>query len=58
MAGSVTVFGQTYEGIDVVEKLCNIQSDENTYRTVDTVLVKSVKIDTYHSEEGSGTAEQ
>ena len=59
MSGSVTVFGQTYEGLDVVEKLCNIQSDENTYRAVDTVLVKSVTISEYHADgESSGTAEQ
>lgn len=59
MSGSVTVFGQTYEGLDVVEKLCNIQSDENTYRAVDKVLVKSVTISEYHADgESSGTAEQ
>lgn len=58
MAGSVTVFGQTYEGLDVVERLCAIQSDEKTYRTVENVLVNSVTIGEYHADETTGTAEQ
>lgn len=60
MSGSVTVFGQTYEGLDVVEKISSIQSDEKTYRPLDTVMVKSVTISTYDSSEAetAGTAEQ
>jgi len=49
MAGYVTVFGQTYEGMDVVEQLCALQSDESTYRALDTVMIKSVKISQYDS---------
>lgn len=60
MAGSVTVFGQTYEGLDVVEKISALQADENTYRPLETVMVNSVTISTYNSSEAenSGTAEQ
>lgn len=58
MSGSVTVFGQTYEGLDVVEKLCGIQSDEKTYRAVDTVLVKSVTIGEYHADGEKSDAEE
>lgn len=58
MSGSVTVFGQTYEGLDVVEKISALQSDEKTYRPLDTVMVKSVTISTYDSGEEKNTAEQ
>lgn len=46
LAGSVTVFGQTYEGLDVVEKLCNIPAESNNRTSVD-VMIKSVTISTY-----------
>lgn len=60
MAGTVTVFGQTYEGLDVVEKISALQSDEETYRPLETVMVKSVTISAYNSEEAgnSGSAEE
>ena len=51
MAGYVTVFGQTYEGIEVVEKITALQSDEKTYRPLENVTVKSVTISTYSSAE-------
>lgn len=61
MAGYVTVFGQTYEGLDVIEKITARQSDENTYKPLEDIYVKSVTISTYDSEastgENSGTAE-
>ena len=53
MSGSVTVFGQTYEGLDVVEKISGIQADEKTYRPVDTVMIKSVTISQYDSGEAA-----
>lgn len=49
MAGYVTVFGQTYEGLDVVEKITEVQSDEKTYRPLTNVMIKSVTISTYES---------
>jgi len=53
MSGSVTVFGQTYEGMDVVEKICALQSDENNnYQPLETVMINSVTISEYSSEEG------
>ncbi len=55
MSGSVTVFGQTYEGLDVVEKLSGIQSDEKTYRPLENVMIKSVTISSYGSEEAGNT---
>jgi peptidyl-prolyl cis-trans isomerase B (cyclophilin B) len=51
MAGYVTVFGQAYEGIDVIEKITARQSDEKTYKPLEDIFVKSVTISTYSSEE-------
>lgn len=49
-AGYTTVFGQTYEGLDVVEKLCSIPAENNGRASVD-VYIKSVTISVYSSEE-------
>lgn len=51
MAGYVTVFGQAYEGIDVIEKITARQSNEKTYKPLEDINVKSVTISTYSSEE-------
>ncbi len=51
MAGYVTVFGQTYEGLDVIEKITARQSDESTYRPLEDIYIKSVTISTYESAE-------
>lgn len=56
MAGTVTVFGQTYEGFDVIEKISSLQSDESTYRPLETVMVKSVTISTYNSEDAGNSS--
>ncbi len=50
LAGTVTVFGQTYEGMDVAEKLCDIPADEHGRPSVE-VMIKSVKIMKYGEEE-------
>lgn len=50
MGGYVTVFGQTYEGMDVVDKITSVQTDEKTYRPLETIMVKSVTISTYEAE--------
>lgn len=52
MAGTVTVFGQTYEGLDVVEKISALQADENTYRPLEDIMIKSVTISEYSSDIG------
>lgn len=51
LSGTVTVFGQTYEGMDVVDKLCNIPVDENTQKVREDVKINSVTISTYTAEE-------
>jgi peptidyl-prolyl cis-trans isomerase B (cyclophilin B) len=50
VSGYETVFGQTYEGMDVVEKLCNIPVEDNNRTSVD-VMIKSVTISQYHTDE-------
>ncbi len=51
MGGYVTVFGQTYEGLDVVEKITSLKSDEKTCRPDETVMVKTVTISTYEEKQ-------
>lgn len=43
LAGYYTVFGHTYLGLDVVEELTHIPSDEN-FQASDAVMIKSVTI--------------
>lgn len=43
LAGENTIFGQTYLGMDVVEKLTHIPADENG-EAAETVMIKSVTI--------------
>lgn len=50
LSGYETVFGQTYEGLDVVEKLCNIPVESDNRTSVD-VMIKSVTISEYGVEE-------
>lgn len=47
IGGYVTVFGQTYEGMDVVEKITGLSSDEKTCRPDETVMIKSVTVSEY-----------
>ena len=48
-AGYTTVFGQTYQGQDVIEKLCAITPDENG-RASEDVYIRSVTISKYTTE--------
>lgn len=54
VSGERTVFGQTYEGLDVVEKLTHIPTNEDG-SAKETVLIKSVIISAYES--GSSSAD-
>lgn len=49
LSGTVTVFGQTYEGLDVVEALCEIPVNEQ-YRPYEDVMIKSITISEYGAE--------
>lgn len=43
-AGQATVFGQTYKGFDVVERLTNIHADSETGLVTEIYHIKSVRI--------------
>ena len=45
--GQYTVFAQTYEGLDVFEKISNLASDTKTKRPIDDIVIESVTISTY-----------
>ena len=49
LSGTVTVFGQTYEGMDVVERLCGIAVKDDG-RADEEVMIQSVTISEYSSE--------
>lgn len=49
----IVVFGQVYEGLDIVEQLSELKVEENEGSTkipVDDVMINSIKIDKYSSE--------
>lgn len=50
LSGVYTVFGQTYEGLDVVEKLCNIPVNDAN-RPNEEIMIKSVTIAQYSAED-------
>lgn len=52
-AQQMTVIGQVYEGMNVVEKLASLETTENGYYKVpdDDIMIISVKIDSYNAEE-------
>lgn len=50
-AGCYTVFGQTIEGFEVIEEICNAERDESTARPLNEIKLNSVKITEYHTEE-------
>lgn len=51
IAGQYTVFGQTIEGIEVVEKICDYEYDEETMRPVTEIKINSIEITEYTSSE-------
>lgn len=49
----LTVIGQTYEGLDVVEKLANLETEHNGYYKIpkDDIMINSVVISEYSSDD-------
>ena len=45
--GQYTVFAQTYEGMDVFEKISAVSSDKNTKQPSQDIIIESVEISTY-----------
>lgn len=50
-AGCYTVFGQTIEGFDVIEKICAAETDTSTARPVSKITIESIEITEYTSSE-------
>lgn len=50
-AGCYTVFGQTIEGFDVIEKICTTETDDSTARPVNKITIESIEITEYTSSE-------
>ncbi len=49
----ITVFGQTYEGFDVIEKLTDLEFEEDEEEVkipVDDIMIKTIEISTYGEE--------
>ena len=48
----LTVIGQTYEGIEVVEKLASLETENSGIYKVpkEDIMINSVKIDVYKAE--------
>lgn len=50
-AGCYTVFGQTIEGFDIIEKICSAEIDESTSHPVNAITIESIEITKYTSSE-------
>lgn len=51
-AGTYTVFGQTYQGLDVIEEICAVPTNEEN-RPVNEIIINSVTIGKYTAEEAN-----
>lgn len=51
LAGMHTVFGQTIDGFEVVEKICDSEYDTETMRPKNEIKINSIKITEYKSAE-------
>ena len=47
--GGYTIFGQTIEGLDVVQAIGKVETDEQSGRPVNDVVIESIKIEDYHA---------
>ena len=52
LSQQVTVIGQVYEGLDVIDKLTSLETENNGKYMIpkDDIRILSVKIDTYSAE--------
>ncbi len=51
LAGMHTVFGQTIDGFEVVEKICDNEYDAETMRPINEIIINSIEITEYKSAE-------
>ena len=56
LSQKITVFGQTYEGFDIIEKLTSLETittDEGLKSPVDDIMIETIEIGTYSSMEAT-----
>ena len=49
--GDYTVFGQVYEGLDIIFKIQNVSTDTSNNMPMESVIMESVKVGEYDGEE-------
>ena len=56
LSQQVTVIGQVYDGLDVIDALTSLETENNGKYLIpkEDIMILSVKIDTYSAENGSG----
>ena len=47
ISGGHTVFGQVFDGMDVVDKIASVEVDPNSYKPLEDVKIKTIEITTY-----------
>jgi len=45
-----TVFGQIFEGLDVLDAIAAVETDSNTDKPLTDVVINSITIEQYHAE--------
>ncbi|MBR3290490.1 MAG: peptidylprolyl isomerase, partial [Clostridia bacterium] len=56
-SGGHTVFGQVFDGMDVVEAIAAVPTDESNNKPLTDVVIESIEVTTYGATQGgSGTA--
>lgn len=50
LTGSYTVFGQVYEGMDVVDAISRVQTDTKTNAPLEPVIISHITIETYEAD--------
>ena len=50
----MTVFGQTYEGLDIVDVITSQDSDpDNEYQPYEDIMINSIEISTYGEQKSA-----
>lgn len=50
LTGGYTVFGQVYEGMDIVDAISNVQTDTTTNAPLEPVIISHISIETYQEK--------
>ena len=51
----MTIFAQTYQGFDVIDKICSQEvEDEDTLTPTGDIIIEKIEISTYHKDSAIG----